>query len=764
MSLSNLIGQVLDGKYKIERQLGRGGMGAVYLATHLGTDRPVAVKVIIPQFMLNDEFIERFRREAKAAGRMRHPNVVDVTDFGFAEAGGERVAYLVMEYLDGCTLAEVLAEESRLPIDWVVDILEQACSAVDEAHRAGIVHRDLKPDNIWLEPNRRGGYTVKVLDFGLAKHGEAPPLEIFNPPATATTPKAHGCHTKAMPAVTPRTELIEAATRVTAQEQNQTTAQARGNDEQDARDAAEAATRVMVPEPTLDGSQAGARNGSETATLDLAPKLSEAATLMLAPEGSEAATLVQAPDGSEAGTLIQPPSVVADPSARRVITPSSDESENDTHILAPDADAGATRIQTPAPATPVSAMSPTVREPSARSTDAEDGLTRVGSILGTPTYMSPEQCRGESLDARSDIYSFGVIAYQMLTGEPPFRGDMHEVMRQHKDSLPPPIRDKRRKIPKKMAAVVMAALAKNPADRPPSAASFANALGAGSEGTGKLLRRAFALYSEHFPVFFRLALTAYLPVFLLTMLFLLKDLLIKSDETLKTANTIISVVLALLTFFTNFISTTIITGMTIWFVVQLYVAPLRPLRLRSALRALKKQFKPLIRTTLRVFFFAILYSCLLVIPGLIYLINSSLAAPVVVIENLRGRLAVQRSKQLVARARLSVIAILLLQHLLIPSLVSTLIFSLFGVSGRFSPHSKAIFQRFAEALSTLVNVFVIPLVAMLTALLYLKVRQLGGERLKEMLDQFEQEEIPQTKWQKRMRERLNSSSHATRSA
>ena len=74
-----------------------------------------------------------------------------------------------MEYLDGCTLAEMLAEEKRLPLDWVVDILEQVCSAVDEAHEQGIIHRDLKPDNIWLEPNRRGGYTVKVLDFGLAK-------------------------------------------------------------------------------------------------------------------------------------------------------------------------------------------------------------------------------------------------------------------------------------------------------------------------------------------------------------------------------------------------------------------------------------------------------------------------------------------------------------------------------------------------------------------------------------------------------------------
>src|SRR2546423_15689233 len=155
MALAQLVGQVLDEKYRIEKQLGKGGMGSVYLATHLGTDRPVALKVIAPQFMLNDEFIERFKREAKASGRMRHPNVVDVTDFGFANVGSARVAYLVMEYLDGCSLGEVLAEESRLPIDWVVDILEQTCSAVDEAHRAGTIHRDLTPDNIWLEPNRR---------------------------------------------------------------------------------------------------------------------------------------------------------------------------------------------------------------------------------------------------------------------------------------------------------------------------------------------------------------------------------------------------------------------------------------------------------------------------------------------------------------------------------------------------------------------------------------------------------------------------------
>src|SRR6185503_10980664 len=126
--------------------------------------------------MRNEEFVARFKREARAAGRLRHPNVVDVTDFGFAHAGKEAVAYLVMEYLDGCTLGDVLVEEKRLPLEWVVDILEQVCSAVHEAHLQGVVHRDLKPENIWLEPNRLGGYRVKVLDFGIAKLAEADPI------------------------------------------------------------------------------------------------------------------------------------------------------------------------------------------------------------------------------------------------------------------------------------------------------------------------------------------------------------------------------------------------------------------------------------------------------------------------------------------------------------------------------------------------------------------------------------------------------------
>src|SRR5438105_1931697 len=132
--LTDLTGKILDEKYRIEDKLGQGGMGAVYLATHLGTERPVALKVIMPQFTSNIEFVERFRREAKAAGLLRHPNVVNVTDFGFTSVGSERIAYLVMEYLTGFNLGSLIKKRGRLPIEFVVDIVEQVCLAIEEAH------------------------------------------------------------------------------------------------------------------------------------------------------------------------------------------------------------------------------------------------------------------------------------------------------------------------------------------------------------------------------------------------------------------------------------------------------------------------------------------------------------------------------------------------------------------------------------------------------------------------------------------------------
>jgi len=189
--LEKYVGQILDDKYRLERLLGKGGMGAVFLATHLGTDRYVALKLIAPQFMRNEEFVERFKREARAAGRLRHPNVVDVTDFGFSGGSTERVAYLVMEYLDGCTLSDVLFEENSLPVYWVVDILEQVCSAVHEAHQQGVVHRDLKPDNIWLEPTASA--VIASRSWTLASLNSAKPRR-----SILTSFRRHGS-TKAQP-------------------------------------------------------------------------------------------------------------------------------------------------------------------------------------------------------------------------------------------------------------------------------------------------------------------------------------------------------------------------------------------------------------------------------------------------------------------------------------------------------------------------------------------------------------------------------------
>jgi serine/threonine protein kinase len=749
MSLANLVGHVLDGKYRIERQLGKGGMGAVYLATHLGTDRPVAIKVIMPQFTRNDEFVERFRREAKAAGRLRHPNVVDVTDFGFAAVDHNRVAYLVMEYLDGCTLADILAEEKQLPVDWVVDILEQVCSAVDEAHQAGIIHRDLKPENIWLEPNRRGGYTVKVLDFGLAKQGDAiKPAGITdgNDAAMADTPGAPTVTTPARD-----TQMIGQYEPTLLSDHGVT----------------------QVNRPDAAATQAMPLN-EEATTRIITPESEAAATVALPLDAGEAATMIQpaggAPASSESETRIFAPPLDDEESSTRIIetstgaVPSTDDDNSATRLLPPDGDSGSP-VAPPSigrRVTDASGARATADERAASSTASAGGITRIGAILGTPLYMSPEQCRGEALDARSDIYSLGIIAYQMLAGEAPFTGDINEVLRKHIEAAPPPLRERRKKVPKRMAQVIMSTLAKNPNDRPASAMSFANALRASSEGVGKLFRRALAIYSEHFPVFFRLSLVAYMPVVLLTLLFVSNDLLIKNEVLSGTAGKIIKGVLGLVMFIAQLIATSVITGVIIWFVVQLAVAPLRPLKLRHALRTLRTRLKHLTKTSLRIIVVSILGLCLLVIPGVIYFINSTLASSVVVMENLKGRAAVRRSKALVKRARRTVIAIILI-HLLLPAFIGGLFSAAFGLKNRHMGEGATITVRVGELIPTIINIFILPLLATLLALLYLKVRQLGGERFKEMLDQFETEEAPQTRWQQRMRERLHSSS-STRSA
>jgi serine/threonine protein kinase len=164
-----LTGLTLDRKYRVEKPLGRGGMGSVFLVTHLGTKRPVALKVISPRWTSDPEFQARFRREAEALGRLRHPNVINVTDFGVTTVDRREIAYLGIEYLDGSSLGRYRKEHGPLPVRLILDVVEQVASALDAAHAVGVIHRDLKPENIWLEPNRLGGFNVKVLDFGIAK-------------------------------------------------------------------------------------------------------------------------------------------------------------------------------------------------------------------------------------------------------------------------------------------------------------------------------------------------------------------------------------------------------------------------------------------------------------------------------------------------------------------------------------------------------------------------------------------------------------------
>lgn len=393
----DLIGEVLDDKYRIQKAIGSGGMGAVYLATHLGTERPVALKVIAPENMSDSLFVERFRREAVAAGRLSHPNVVNVTDFGIAHVGSLQIAYLVMEYLHGLSLGDLLEKSGALPEALAIDILEQVCVAVDAAHRLGIVHRDLKPDNIFLQPDGRGEFNVKVLDFGLAKLHE---------------PVARPAKTSSFS----RSPQLEAETvQLKAMEEEQTLIKSSSR--------FDSVEIVSVRDHTLNS--------------------------------VEAETLISS----------QPPK-------------------------------------------------PTGRLQELYQRSGSERLTEYGSIMGTPLYMSPEQCRGQEPDYRTDIYSLGVIAYQMLSGKTPFSGSLREILQGHLKLEPPRLEKHAPGVQLGVAEAVMSALSKDPERRPRSAISFLHSLRANSEGEMPLLRDAFDKYRSHAMAFLAISACVYLPYIL----------------------------------------------------------------------------------------------------------------------------------------------------------------------------------------------------------------------------------------------------------
>jgi serine/threonine protein kinase len=275
-----LLGRTLDEKYRLDERLGTGGMGTVYRATHLLIDRPVAIKVLNSRYVEDEAAQVRFRREARAAGRLQHANAVTVTDFGTTSDG---LVYIVMELLEGYTLRDVLAREAPLDVARAVSIMLQISSAVGAAHAAGIIHRDLKPANIFIVQRKDAPPFVKVLDFGIAK---------------------------------------------------------------------------------------------------------------LAAEALD------------------------------------DDDDPQT-------------------------------------------LTQVGAMIGTPRYMSPEQCDGAPLTPAADVYSLGIILYEMLTGTTPFNGTSPlAIALKHSSQIPRSPREFVATIPNVLEAVVLRALEKRPEDRPSNAEAF----------------------------------------------------------------------------------------------------------------------------------------------------------------------------------------------------------------------------------------------------------------------------------------------------
>jgi serine/threonine protein kinase len=177
--------RVVGGRYLLEQRISSGAMGIVFRAAHLQVGSTVAVKLMRPQQVGRRVALQRFRREAQILGQIKHPNAVLVIDFGVDEKDRADLPYLVMEFLRGEPLDDVMQRKRTFTLAELDRLLFPLCEAVEEAHQVGVIHRDLKPSNVFLERLRGGEEIVKVLDFGIAKFVE---LEGASRPAPVTLP------------------------------------------------------------------------------------------------------------------------------------------------------------------------------------------------------------------------------------------------------------------------------------------------------------------------------------------------------------------------------------------------------------------------------------------------------------------------------------------------------------------------------------------------------------------------------------------------
>src|SRR5215210_5622974 len=161
-----MLGSEIANRYRLDRRLGAGGMSTVYMGLDRVLERGVAVKLLAEHLAEDDGFVARFRREALAAARLVHPNIVQVFDSGQDPEVGRH--YIVMEYVEGQTLAQMLRERPQLPVEEAVEIVSQACEGLEYAHRHAVIHRDVKPGNLLINPDG----LVKLADFGIAKAAE----------------------------------------------------------------------------------------------------------------------------------------------------------------------------------------------------------------------------------------------------------------------------------------------------------------------------------------------------------------------------------------------------------------------------------------------------------------------------------------------------------------------------------------------------------------------------------------------------------------